>query len=64
MKAAPDNCFHLTVEIVREIHAEAIERSQSLLNRAATVGGFAARIFRGWLTRVPRVKSNGCKSGG
>ena len=26
MKAAPDNCFHLTVEIVREIHAEAICR--------------------------------------
>jgi death-on-curing protein len=26
MKAAPDNCFHLTVEIVREIHAEAIRR--------------------------------------
>ena len=26
MSAAPDNCFHLTVEIVREIHAEAIAR--------------------------------------
>lgn len=26
MKAAPENCFHLTVEIVREIHAEAIAR--------------------------------------
>ena len=26
MKAAPENCFHLTVEIVREIHAEAIEK--------------------------------------
>ncbi|HEX7618915.1 MAG TPA: type II toxin-antitoxin system death-on-curing family toxin [Verrucomicrobiae bacterium] len=26
MKAAPDNCFHLTVEIVREIHTEAIRR--------------------------------------
>ena len=26
MKATPDNCFHLTVEIVREIHAEAIAR--------------------------------------
>lgn len=24
MKATPDHCFHLTVEIVREIHAEAI----------------------------------------
>ncbi|HUJ73032.1 MAG TPA: type II toxin-antitoxin system death-on-curing family toxin [Verrucomicrobiae bacterium] len=24
MSATPDNCFHLTVEIVREIHAEAI----------------------------------------
>ena len=24
MKATPPNCFHLTVEIVREIHAEAI----------------------------------------
>jgi len=24
MKATPDNCFHLTVEIVREIHSEAI----------------------------------------
>ena len=26
MKGAPDNCFHLTVEIVCEIHAEAIAR--------------------------------------
>jgi death-on-curing protein len=26
MSATPDHCFHLTVEIVREIHAEAIAR--------------------------------------
>src|SRR5687768_8610627 len=26
MSATPENCFHLTVEIVREIHAEAIAR--------------------------------------
>lgn len=26
MSASPDDCFHLTVEIVREIHAEAILR--------------------------------------
>lgn len=26
MSATLENCFHLTVEIVREIHAEAIER--------------------------------------
>jgi death on curing protein len=26
MTATPDSCFHLTVEIVREIHAEAIAR--------------------------------------
>jgi death-on-curing protein len=26
MSAAPDNCFHLTVEIVREIHAAAIAK--------------------------------------
>ncbi len=26
MKAAPENCFHLTVDIVREIHAEALAR--------------------------------------
>jgi death on curing protein len=26
VKAAPENCFHLTLEIVREIHAEAIAR--------------------------------------
>lgn len=26
MSASPENCFHLTVEIVREIHAEAIAR--------------------------------------
>lgn len=26
MKAAHENCFHLTVEMVREIHAEAIEK--------------------------------------
>ncbi|HEX3988960.1 MAG TPA: type II toxin-antitoxin system death-on-curing family toxin [Verrucomicrobiae bacterium] len=25
MSASPENCFHLTVEIVREIHASAIE---------------------------------------
>ena len=24
MKATPDNCFHLTVDIVKEIHAEAL----------------------------------------
>src|SRR5882757_9759617 len=26
MSATPDNCFHLTVDIVQEIHAEAIAR--------------------------------------
>ena len=26
MRATPNNCFHLAVEIVREIHAEAIAR--------------------------------------
>jgi death-on-curing protein len=26
VKASPDNCFHLTVDIVREIHAKAISR--------------------------------------
>ena len=26
MRATPNNCFHLTVEIVREIHAQAIAR--------------------------------------
>jgi len=26
MSATPNNCFHLTVEIVREIHAEAIAK--------------------------------------
>jgi len=26
VSASPDNCFHLTVEIVREIHMEAIAR--------------------------------------
>ena len=26
MSAIPDNCFHLTVEIVREIHAEGIAK--------------------------------------
>ena len=26
MSASPENCFHLSVEIVREIHAEAIVR--------------------------------------
>lgn len=26
MKATPEHCFHLTVEIVREIHAEAIAK--------------------------------------
>jgi death-on-curing protein len=26
VKASPENCFHLTVEIVREIHQEAIAR--------------------------------------
>ncbi len=26
MRATPNNCFHLTVEIVREIHAEGVAR--------------------------------------
>lgn len=26
MSASPENCFHLSVEIVREVHAEAIAR--------------------------------------
>ena len=26
MSVSPENCFHLTVEIVREIHSEAIAR--------------------------------------
>lgn len=26
MKKSPENCFHLTVEIVQEIHSEAIAR--------------------------------------
>ncbi len=26
MKATPNDCFHLTIEIVREIHAEVIQR--------------------------------------
>jgi death on curing protein len=26
VRASPDNCFHLSVEIVREIHAEAIAK--------------------------------------
>jgi death-on-curing protein len=26
VSATPDNCFHLNVDIVREIHAEALER--------------------------------------
>ena len=26
MRVLPDNCFHLTVEIVREVHAEAISK--------------------------------------
>lgn len=42
MKPAPENCFHLTVEIVPEIHAEAISvfggshgmRDQALLESA------------------------------
>jgi death on curing protein len=42
VKPAPENCFHLTVEIVREIHAEAIAafggshgiRDQALLESA------------------------------
>ena len=25
MKATPDDCFHLTIEIVREIHDEAVK---------------------------------------
>ena len=52
MSATPENCFHLTVDIVREIHAEAIAkfggsdgvRELSLLESAvsapqASVGG-------------------------
>lgn len=54
MKVTPENCFHLTVEIVREIHAAALEgfggadvvREPSLLESAVaapqvTIGGYS-----------------------
>ena len=54
MKITPENCFHLTVEIVREIHVEALAgfggadgvREPSLLESAVaapqvTIGGFS-----------------------
>lgn len=54
MKITPENCFHLTVEIVREIHAAGLDgfggadglREPSLLESAVaapqvTIGGFS-----------------------
>lgn len=54
MRVAPETCFHLTVEIVREIHAAALEgfggadgvREPSLLESAVaapqvTIGGYS-----------------------
>ena len=54
MKVTPENCFHLTVEIVKEIHVAALEgfggaegvREPSLLESAVaapqvTIGGYA-----------------------
>ena len=53
MKATPENCFHLTADIVREIHAEAIAkfggldgvRESALLESAvaAPQAGFAGK---------------------
>ena len=45
MKATADNCFHLTVEIVRQIHAEAIRRfggSDGVRDTALLESGVAA----------------------
>lgn len=55
MKVTPENCLHLTVEIVREIHAAALEgfggadgvREPSLLESAVaapqvTIGGYSS----------------------
>src|SRR5687767_4364269 len=52
MKVTPDNCFHLTVEIVHEIHAEALARfggvaglrDQGLLELESAVGAAQASI--------------------
>jgi ABC-type multidrug transport system fused ATPase/permease subunit len=56
VKVTPENCFHLTVEIVKEIHAAALEgfggadglREPSLLESAVaapqvTIGGYSPR---------------------
>lgn len=45
MSAAPDDCFHLTAEIVQEIHAEAIARfggSDGIRDRALLESAVAA----------------------
>jgi len=45
MSATPENCFHLTVEIVREIHAEAIAKfggSDGVRDRALLESAVAA----------------------
>ena len=45
MSVSPENCFHLTVEIVREIHAEAIARfggSDGVRDRALLESAVAA----------------------
>ena len=36
MRATPNDCFHLTVEIVREIHAEALARFGGLAGERET----------------------------
>ena len=53
MKVTPENCFHLTVEIVKEIHAAALEgfggadglREPSLLESADLAEVAAAYLF-------------------
>jgi len=66
MSATPENCFHLTVDIVREIHAEAIAkfggsdgvREMALLEAAvgapqASFGGKSpTRIWPRWRRRI------------
>ena len=44
MSATPDDCFHLTIEIVREIHAEALKEFGGL-NGIRDEGLLASAVF-------------------
>ena len=71
MRVAPENCFHLTVEIVREIHGEAIAKfggsdgvRDLVLLESAVAAPQSRPHFRncrcfGSIPRIPKAKCSG-----